>query len=117
MLVRVATYNVQSLRAGVEAVAGAVAPAHPDLLLVQECGSKPRLGRFARVVGMEFASSHRPFNRVRNAVAYRPAWRVAGLDVRDLSREGRTLRRGLIAVTLRRGTARLTAVSAHLGSI
>jgi endonuclease/exonuclease/phosphatase family metal-dependent hydrolase len=112
---RVATYNVRSFRSGVDSVARAFEPLEADIAMLQECGSKRVLRRFARAVNMTFSSSHRPFNRVRNAVLYRSEWRPARVDVRDFSREGRTLRRGLVAVRLRRRGAGLTAVSAHLG--
>jgi len=111
----VATYNVRSFRSGVESVARAFEPLEADVALLQECGSKRALRRFARAVEMGFVSSHRPFNRVRNAVLYRPGWHPANVDVRDFSRAGRTLRRGLVSVRLRRPGAGLTAVSAHLG--
>ena len=64
---------------------------------------------------MQGESSHRRFNRVRNAVLFRPPWRRTEIDVRYLSREGRTLRRGLIAAHLWQPGLRLTAVSSHLG--
>jgi endonuclease/exonuclease/phosphatase family metal-dependent hydrolase len=112
---RVAAYNVRSFRSGSDEVAGALEPEAPDVVLIQECGSRRAIRRFAASLGMEFASSHRLFNRVRNAVLYRPEWHLAGVDVRDLSRQGRTLRRGLIAVHLRTMGVRLTAVSLHLG--
>jgi endonuclease/exonuclease/phosphatase family metal-dependent hydrolase len=113
--IRIAAYNVRSFRSGLEEVAGALRPEAPDVALIQECGSRRALRRFSESLGMEFASSHRPFNRVRNAVLFRPDWRLLAVDVRDLSREGRTLRRGFIAAHLRSPGVRLTAVSLHLG--
>lgn len=110
-----AVYNVRSFRSGTDVVAGAIRSEGPDVAVLQECGSRRRLRRFAQALGMEWASSHRPFNRVRNAVVYGPEWRLTGVDVRDLSRETRTLRRGFVAVHLRRMGIRLTAVSVHLG--
>lgn len=115
MRLRVAAYNVRSFRSGTDVVAGAIGPEGPDVAMLQECGSRRALRRFAEALEMELASSHRPFNRVRNAVLYRPGWRLAGVDVRDLSHATRTLRRGFVAVHLRRMGVRLVAVSAHLG--
>jgi endonuclease/exonuclease/phosphatase family metal-dependent hydrolase len=112
---RVAAYNVRSFRSGTDVVAGAIRPEAPDVAMLQECGSRRRLRAFAHALEMEWASSHRPFNRVRNAVLYRPEWRLTGVDIQDLSRESRTLRRGFVAVHLRRMGVRLTAVSVHLG--
>ena len=115
MLVRVATYNVRSFRAGVRAAVEALGP-HPDLVLVQECGPRLAVRRFAQALGMSFVSSHRPFRRVRNAVLYRdPPWRLASFDAPEFRRETRTLRRGFAAAGLRAGASRVVAVSAHLG--
>jgi endonuclease/exonuclease/phosphatase family metal-dependent hydrolase len=111
----VATFNVHSFRAGVDAAAQAVSPANPHLLLIQECGSRRRVRRFARKLGLEVLSSHRPFHRVRNAILYPLEWRLAAFEAHDLSRQGRMLRRGLIAADLRGSGVRVTAVSAHLG--
>ena len=113
--IRVSTYNVRSFRAGVDAVAEVVAAEQPDVLLLQECGPKPRLARLAELLGMEFASSHRLFNRVRNGVAFRPPWRAGPPEVHRLARMDHALKRGFIAVPLRGPQTRLTAVSAHLG--
>jgi endonuclease/exonuclease/phosphatase family metal-dependent hydrolase len=115
-LVRVVGYNVRSFRtAGVGKVAEATAGLEPDLLLLQECGSKGALRRFARIMDMQFVSTHRPFRRVRNAVLYPSPWRLTGFEVRDFPREGRTIRRGFVAASLRRPGLHLTAVAAHLG--
>ena len=52
---------------------------------------------------------------IPNAVLFRPPWRLSAVDVRPLPREGRTIRRGLVAAHLRSAAGRLTAASAHLG--
>jgi endonuclease/exonuclease/phosphatase family metal-dependent hydrolase len=113
--IRACTYNVRSFRAGVDAAAEVLASEQPDILLLQECGPKPRLGRLAELLEMEFVSSHRLFNRVRNGVAFRPPWRAGPTDVRRLVRLDRAQKRGFVAVPLRSPQMRLTAVSAHLG--
>ena len=64
---------------------------------------------------MEWVSSHRMFNRVRNAVLYSREWRLASVKVQDFPKLGRTYRRGFIAAELRRLGAPLTAVATHLG--
>lgn len=87
----------------------------PDVVLLQECGSGRATLRLARALQMESVSSHRPFNRVRNAVLFRTPWRVLELDVRNLARQGKTLRRGFVAAHLWRPGSRVTAVSVHLG--
>lgn len=112
----VGSYNALSFRSGVDAAVEALGDLAPDLLLVQECGPRRRVRRFAAALGLAVASSHRPFNRVRNAVLYPASWRLLQMDVRDLRREGRTLRRGLVAAHLRYAPGeRLVAVAAHLG--
>ncbi|HYT30207.1 MAG TPA: endonuclease/exonuclease/phosphatase family protein [Actinomycetota bacterium] len=115
MRIRIVSYNVHSFRAGVDAVAAVLREADPDVVCVQECGPKSLLRALAADLGMEWASSHRSFNRVRNAVLHRPEWRSSAVTVRDLSHDGRTLRRGLIVVRLRRAGVRLTAGCFHLG--
>ena len=115
MLIRAASYNVQSFRGGVEAAAGILAADEPDLVLVQECGPRRALRSLARSLEMDAESSHRRFGRVRNAVLSRPPWRVFGVEVGDFTPEGKGLQRGFLAVRLRRLGMTLTAVSAHLG--
>ena len=115
MKLRLLTYNVRSFRGGVEAAKRAVEDVPPDVALLQECGSRRAVGRFAASLGMETASTHRPFNRVRNAVAYSPALSLLGSEMRDLSRESGSMRRGFVAARLGGTGMRLTAVSVHLG--
>ena len=115
MELRVVTYNVHGFRSGVGSVAAALAPYRPDLALLQECGTPRAIARFARELGLEAASSSRPFNRVRNAVLFGPPWRRLAVHVGDFTREGGRRRRGFVAVHLAGPLARLTAVSAHLG--
>jgi endonuclease/exonuclease/phosphatase family metal-dependent hydrolase len=113
--VRAISYNVRSFRGGVDDIAEVLAAEAPDLVLIQECGPKPRLARVAELLDMDHASSHRMFNRVRNGVLFHAPWRAVDVEVRDLSREGRTIRRGYVSVVLRAPGYRLTVVSAHLG--
>lgn len=115
MRLTVGTYNVKGFRAGVGRVAAVVRDASPDLLLVQEAGRKRAFRRFCRELGMEFASSHRPFSRIRNAVAVRPPWTVVRAEAQRLPRLGRTIPRGFVTVVVRRETTRVTVVCVHLG--
>ena len=115
MKVRVATYNVQSFRSGVDTVVEAIGPEQPDILLLQECGPRRRLHRFAAAMEMDVESTNRRFGRVRNAVLSRSPWRSGAVEVGTFVREGRTRARGYIVVHLRRVGERLAAVSAHLG--
>jgi hypothetical protein len=120
MHLRVGTYNVAGFRAGFDAAAEALSQdgEPPHVVLLQECGSRAAVRRFARVLRMECLSTNRLFNRVQNAVLYRPPWGPAGSPfIRDLSPEPGTHPRGLIAVSVRAGASHLTAVSAHLGLV
>jgi endonuclease/exonuclease/phosphatase family metal-dependent hydrolase len=111
----VATYNVQSFRAGFDRAVRVVDGSTPDLMMIQECGPRRTLHKFAEALEMDAVSSHRPLMGVRNALLFRPPWRLAGWEFHALPREGRTLRRGFVVASLRAQGTRLTAVSAHLG--
>jgi endonuclease/exonuclease/phosphatase family metal-dependent hydrolase len=112
-----ATYNVQSLRAGVDRAVEVLAPDRPDIVLIQESGPRRILKRFARAMEMEFVSSHRLFTRVQNAVLFRAPWRVTTVEVHDLPPQGRTHPRGFVVAKLRAHGTPLTAVAAHLGLV
>jgi endonuclease/exonuclease/phosphatase family metal-dependent hydrolase len=113
--IRVVTYNAHSLRGGVEAAAGLLAGEEPDMVFLQECGSKRAVRTLARSLEMQAESSHRPFGRVRNAVLARPPWQVAAVEVGSFTRAGTTRPRGFVAVRLRRMGMPVTAISAHFG--
>jgi endonuclease/exonuclease/phosphatase family metal-dependent hydrolase len=115
MRLRVISYNVHGFRAGLDAAVHAVAGEKPDVVCLQECGSKRAVHAFARAMGMQAVSSHRAFNRVRNAVAYRSPWRAMEHRAVDLSRDGRSMRRGYLSVRLGASGSRITVVSVHLG--
>jgi endonuclease/exonuclease/phosphatase family metal-dependent hydrolase len=122
MRLGVGTYNVAGFRAGFDAAAAALSEGFgdepPQLVLLQECGSRAAVRRFARMLLMEWRSTNRLFNRVQNAVLYRPPWGSVGSPfIRDLSPEPGTHPRGLIGVSVRAGASHLTAVSAHLGLV
>ncbi len=115
MRLRVVTYNVHGLRSGVDTVAGTLSRVRPDIVCVQECGSLRAVRRLAAAAGMEVVSTHRPFNRVRNAVLFSLPLKALDRVVLDLPRDGQTRRRGFVQVTLAAHGVRVTAVSAHLG--
>ncbi|MDP9250330.1 MAG: endonuclease/exonuclease/phosphatase family protein, partial [Chloroflexota bacterium] len=81
------------------------------------CGSKASLFRLAEGLEMHALSSHRAFNRVRNAVLYREPWKAVWSDVRDLPKRGRALQRGFLALQMRQGGIALAVVSAHFGLV
>jgi endonuclease/exonuclease/phosphatase family metal-dependent hydrolase len=114
MLLRVASYNVRSFRAGAPRAAEAVGR-DTQLVLVQECGRRGAVRRFAAALGLQSVSSHRLFSRVRNAVLHPPAWRVLDVEAVTLQRHGRTMARGFLAVRFRAGDVVITVMTAHLG--
>lgn len=71
---RVATWNVHGLRAGVDVVAASVRAEEPDALLLQESGPRRRLSALGAALGMEVATDPVVFprRRIRNAVLVRP---------------------------------------------
>jgi endonuclease/exonuclease/phosphatase family metal-dependent hydrolase len=110
---RVATWNVHGLRAGVGPVARVVRDEAPDVLLVQESGPRGRLRALGAAVGMTAAVDPRAFprRRVQDAVLVRPP---LGLS------SHRLVRFGAGSLLFPRGAmiARaegITAISVHLG--
>ena len=71
---RVATWNVHGLRAGVTAVASAIRAEELDVVLVQESGPRRRLRDLARMLGWTLSADPRAFprRRVQNALLARP---------------------------------------------
>lgn len=121
MRLRVVSYNVHSFRAGWRDVAAALRALEPDLVLLQECGSRRTLLRVAALLGAGAASTAPrfpwfvPFGGIRNAVLYPATWRALQVESSELSRERRSRPRGLVAVRLRHEGVHLTPISAHLG--
>ncbi|CAN5175000.1 endonuclease/exonuclease/phosphatase family protein [soil metagenome] len=121
MRLRVVSYNVHSFRAGWRDVAAALSALEPDLVLLQECGSRRTLLRVASLLGAGVASTAPrfpwfvPFGGIRNAVLYPATWRASNVESSVLSREGRSRPRGFVAARLRHEGVRLTVISAHLG--
>jgi endonuclease/exonuclease/phosphatase family metal-dependent hydrolase len=112
---RVVSYNVRSLRAGIGPAVEAVIAYEPDVMLVQEYGAPYRLRAFGKAMGMDWASSYAPFNRLRNAVLFRPPWRLVRSDPHRFSKTRGQYRRGFVLAKLERKRADVTAVSVHLG--
>jgi len=117
VLVRVVSYNVRSFRAGVPLAVEAIAAdgERADVVALQEYGPPHRLRAFARALGMEWASSYAPFNRLRNALLFRSPWRLVRADPHRLTKTPGQHRRGFVAARLEAQGADLTAVSVHLG--
>ncbi|HZP90312.1 MAG TPA: endonuclease/exonuclease/phosphatase family protein [Actinomycetota bacterium] len=91
---------------------------HPDIVLLNETGSRRRLRTFARRMDMEVAADPlSPFRRrVKNAVLVGPPWRIVSHRLhrfRDVRR--RMYPRGALIAQVGRAGYRLWAVSVHLG--
>jgi endonuclease/exonuclease/phosphatase family metal-dependent hydrolase len=115
MPLRVVSYNLRSLRAGIAPAVEAVVAYEPDVLLVQEYGAPYRLRAFGKALGMDWASSYAPFNRLRNAVLFRSPWRLVHSDTHRLSKTKGQYRRGFVLAELETKRIGITAVSVHLG--
>src|SRR5206468_470289 len=112
---RVVSYNLRSLRSGIGPAVEAVIADEPDVMLVQEYGAPYRLRAFGKAMGMDWASSYAPFNRLRNAVLFRSPWRLVHSDTHRLSKTKSQYRRGFVLARLETKKAAVTAVSVHLG--
>src|SRR5438093_11547176 len=111
-------YNVKSFRLGVRNAAHLVAELGPDIALIQECGPRYRLRRFARSLGMEAVSEHRFLflrRSIHNAVLVRPPWRIVSHALHRFPKDGRAHPRGALVARVGRAGFRLWAISLHLG--
>ncbi len=118
MRLRVVVYNIRGFRDGLDLVWQVAAHFHPDILLLNETGSRRRLRRFARRMDMEVAADPlSPFRRrVKNAVLVGPPWRIVSHRLHrfgDVRR--RMYPRGALIAQVGRAGYRLWAVSVHLG--
>jgi endonuclease/exonuclease/phosphatase family metal-dependent hydrolase len=114
--VRILVYNVRSFRGGVGSVAGVVASYRPDVALINECGPRRRLRRFARSLHMDAVSRHFLFRKsIHNAVLVRPPWRVTTHRLHRFPRDARRVPRGVLLARIGRAGTRLWALSVHLG--
>ncbi len=117
MHLRVATYNVRAFRDGLDHVAAAVEGLAPDLLLLQESGSRRRLRRLANATGMQCASD--PWaplrRRVKDAVLVKPPWRFVQHRLHRFQSSARFYPRGALIAQAGRAGRRVWAVSVHFG--
>jgi endonuclease/exonuclease/phosphatase family metal-dependent hydrolase len=111
--IRVATWNVHGLRAGVQAVAGAVRGERVDILLLQESGPHRRLRSLGAALGMVVFGDPPAFprRRIQNAVLVRPPRQVRTHRLARFG--GRSLLHPRGALIARLGD--VMAVSVHLG--
>src|SRR5204862_8212801 len=100
-------------RRGVRNVATLVAEHGPDVALLQECGPRYRLRRFARALGMEQVSKHFLLRRsIHDAVLVRPPWRVISHELHRFPQDVRFYPRRAPIARLGRSGQRRWAISA-----
>ncbi len=114
---RVVTYNVRGFRDGRHRVATVVNQLQPDVLLVQETGSRRALRRFASDVGMCAARDPwSPFRRrVKNAVLLAEPWRFISIELVRFGRATRWYPRGALVARAATDDHTLCALSVHFG--
>ena len=117
MRIRALVYNVRGFRDDLRSLVAVVRHAEPDLVLLNESGSRWKLRRFARAVGMEVAADPlSPFRRrVKDAVLIRPPWRIVSSRLHRFDRSERFYPRGALIARVGFLGVRLSAVAVHLG--
>jgi endonuclease/exonuclease/phosphatase family metal-dependent hydrolase len=115
--VRVVTYNVRGFRDGLGRVAAVVRELAPDVLLLQETGSRRDLRRFAAEVGLRAARD--PWSplrrRVKNAVLLAEPWSLVSFRLERFVHARRWYPRGALVARASAGSADVWAISIHLG--
>ncbi len=118
MRLRVVVYNVRGFRDGLDRVVRLTDHFRPDVVLLNETGSRSRLRRFANAADMVVAGDPwSPFRRrVKNAVLVRPPWRIVSHRLHRFADVRRRLYpRGALIAQVGRAGFRLWAVAVHLG--
>jgi endonuclease/exonuclease/phosphatase family metal-dependent hydrolase len=112
-MIRVATWNVHGLRAGVEAVAGVVRAEAVDVLLLQESGPRRRLRALGAALGMTVCADPTAFprRRIQNAVLVRSSRAVRSHRLVRFAGGSVLQPRGALIARL----DELSVVSVHLG--
>ncbi len=111
--IRVATWNVHGLRAGVETVAKVVRGERVDVLLLQESGPRRRLRALGATLGMVVCGDPPAFprRRIQNAVLVRPPREVRSARLVRFGGQSLIHPRGALIAQL----GDVTGVSVHLG--
>jgi len=111
--IRVATWNVHGLRAGVEAVAKLVRGERVDRLLLQESGPRRRLRALGATLGMVVCGDPPAFprRRIQNAVLVRPPREIRSPRLVRFDGGSLVHPRGALIARL----DDVTVVSVHLG--
>lgn len=111
------TFNVRGFRDGIDRVTEVVERLAPDVLLLQETGSRRVLRRFAAGLGLEVAGD--PWSplrrRVKDAVLTRPPWRIVQHRQHRFAGSARFYPRGALIAQVGRAGRRVWAISIHLG--
>jgi len=116
--VRIVTYNVRGFRNGVDRVLRVVRSLRPDVLLLQETGSRRTLRRFAAGASMRAAPDPRSpgRRRVKNAVLLAHPWRSSSAELVRFEGSRHWYPRGALAVrALSEEGSSLWLVSTHFG--
>jgi endonuclease/exonuclease/phosphatase family metal-dependent hydrolase len=115
--VRAVTYNVRGFRDGRSRATAVVRELAPDVLLLQESGSRRALRRFAGELGMRVASDPwSPFRRrVKNAVLLAEPWRFDSSELIRFPTARRWYPRGAVVARATAGADVIWAVSVHFG--
>lgn len=115
--VRVVTYNVRGFRDGLGRVAAVVRELAPDVLLLQETGSRRDLRRFAAEVGLRAARDRwSPLRRrVKNAVLFAEPWSLVSFRLERFADAPRWYPRGALVARASAGSGDIWAISIHLG--
>jgi endonuclease/exonuclease/phosphatase family metal-dependent hydrolase len=115
--VRAVTYNVRGFRDGRARVAAVVHELAPDVLLLQETGSRRALRRFAEDVGMRAARD--PWSplrrRVKNAVLLAEPWLFNSSELIRFPGARRWYPRGALVARAAVGADAFWVVSVHFG--
>ena len=111
--IRVATWNVHGLRAGVEAVARVVRGERVDILMLQESGPRGRLRALGATLGMVVCLDPPAFprRRIQNTVLVRPPSQVRSHRLVRFDGGSLIHPRGALIARL----DDVTAISVHLG--
>jgi endonuclease/exonuclease/phosphatase family metal-dependent hydrolase len=115
--VRAVTYNVRGFRDGRGRVTAVVRELAPDVLLLQESGSRRDLRRFGDELGMRVARD--PWSplrrRVKNAVLLAEPWRFNSIELKRFPGARRWYPRGALVARATAGADAIWTVSVHFG--
>lgn len=118
MRVRVVVYNVRGFRDGLDLVAAVLRHFEPDLVLLNETGSRRSLRRLAKTLGVETARDPwSPFRRrIKSAVLARPPWRIVAHRLHRFADVRKAMYpRGALVAQAGRAGRRVWVHAIHLG--